>query len=263
MKTILFSALLSSILLLSSAIAGAQASNNNSLSVPEDARKHFVMGTTLFKDAKTADDFSQAEGEFKQATDLAPQWPDARYNLALTREAAGDYTGAMADLKLYQQFKLSEAEARTVQDKIYVLEAKQKKAATAAAAKDAAAKAKESSPQAVIAQKQNTFDDSIKKIDGRRYMGPEVNGGKTEINIRGKVLVRGLNINGQFQENGGGPGENSRIEIRGRETTVVPYRVWGGIVSRTYIISEDGERINERDRFNDGDVRETICGWQR
>jgi hypothetical protein len=112
--------------------------------IPEEARKHFVMGTTLFKDAKAGDDFSQVVNEFKQVVDLAPQWPDARYNLALAREAAGDYSGAMADLKLYQQFKLSESEARTVQDKIYILEAKtvmtakkqdeQQKAAAAAAA---------------------------------------------------------------------------------------------------------------------------------
>jgi len=96
--------------------------------IPEEARKHFVMGTTLFKDAKTAEDYLQVESEFKQATDLAPQWPEARYNLALAKEAAGDYSGAMDDLKLYQQFKLSDREARTVQDKIYALEAKQKKA---------------------------------------------------------------------------------------------------------------------------------------
>ena len=83
------------------------------------------MGTTLFKDAKTPDDYAQVESQFKQAVDLAPQWPDARYNLALSEEAAGDYSGAMADLKLYQQFKLSDPEARTVQDKIYALEAKQ------------------------------------------------------------------------------------------------------------------------------------------
>src|SRR5271166_1601789 len=87
--------------------------------IPEEARKHFVMGTTLFKDAKTPDDYALVESQFKQATDLAPQWPEARYNLALAKEAAGDYSGAMSDLKLYQQFKLSESEARTVQDKIY------------------------------------------------------------------------------------------------------------------------------------------------
>ena len=106
--------------------------------IPEEARKHFVMGTTLFKDAKTADDYAEVVSEFKQAMDLAPQWPEARYNLALAREAAGDYSGAMEDLKLYQKFKLSDTEARTIQDKIYALEAKQKKKVSDEAAKAAA-----------------------------------------------------------------------------------------------------------------------------
>jgi hypothetical protein len=102
--------------------------------IPEEARKHFVMGTTLFKDAKTPDDYSQVESEFKRAADLAPQWPDARYNLGLAKEAAGDYVGAEADMKLYLQFKLPDDEARTVQDKIYMLEAKQEEAAKKQAA---------------------------------------------------------------------------------------------------------------------------------
>ena len=106
--------------------------------VPEEARKHFVMGATLFKDAKTHDDFLQVAGEFKLAADLAPQWPEARYNLALAREAAGDYAGAMNELKLYQQFKLSDIETRTIQDKIYALEARQQKTVSDAAAKSAA-----------------------------------------------------------------------------------------------------------------------------
>jgi hypothetical protein len=101
------------------------------------------MGTTLFKDAKTPDDYAQVESEFKQAVDLAPQWPDARYNLALAKEAAGDYAGAMEDLKLYQQFKLSDEDARKVQDKIYSLEARAEKAKVAANAKEAAAREEE------------------------------------------------------------------------------------------------------------------------
>ena len=80
--------------------------------VPEEARRHFVKGVTLFKEAKTADAYAQVVGEFKQAVDLAPWWPDARFNLASVEEAAGNYTGAMNDLKLYQQFKLPKAEAR-------------------------------------------------------------------------------------------------------------------------------------------------------
>jgi len=96
--------------------------------ISEEARKHFVMGTTLFTDAKSADDYALVINEFKRAVDLGPQWPEARYNLGLAREAAGDYSGAIADFRLYQKFSLPEREARTVQDKIYQLEAKVEKA---------------------------------------------------------------------------------------------------------------------------------------
>lgn len=110
----------------------AQTNGTTQPPIPEEARKHFVMGTTLLNDAKSADDFAQVEKEFKQATDLAPQWPDARYKLALVKEAESNYSGAMADLKLCQQLKLTDAEARKVQDQIYVVEAKQQKAVDAA-----------------------------------------------------------------------------------------------------------------------------------
>ena len=136
--------------------------------VPEEARKHFVMGTALFKDAKTPDDYAQVVGEFKQAADLAPQWPDARYNLALAKEAAGDYSGGMADLKLYQQFKLSDDEARTVQDKIYVLEAKQEKAVKEQAdKKDSFIKLNDQK----ITDLQKRFPELINKIDGATFTG--------------------------------------------------------------------------------------------
>jgi len=100
--------------------------------IPEEARKHFVRGAALFKAAKSPEDFNQVSVEFLQSVRLAPWWPEARYNLALAREAAGDYPTAIAKLKLYQLFKLPETEARAVQDKIHALEAKQEKAAKAA-----------------------------------------------------------------------------------------------------------------------------------
>ncbi|MGA9507235.1 MAG: hypothetical protein WBV55_01180 [Candidatus Sulfotelmatobacter sp.] len=128
------------------------------LPIPEEARKHFVMGTTLLKDAKTSDDYAQVESHFKQAISLAPQWPEARYNLALTREAAGDYSGAMADLKIYQLFKLSDADARNTQDKIYVLEAKQQKSVSDAATKVASDAA---NAQAAADFRKDTFIRSI------------------------------------------------------------------------------------------------------
>ena len=137
MKTCVLCAALGFTLVMPSLVA---QSSGTTQPIPEEARKHFVMGATFFKDARTPDDYAQVESEFKQATDLAPQWPDARYNLALAREAAGDYAGAIADLKLYLQFKLSDADARAAQDKIYALEAKQEKAADAAKANSQEAK---------------------------------------------------------------------------------------------------------------------------
>ena len=123
MKTKILSALIGLVCFIQP-LCAQDAATNAAPVIPEAARKHFVMGTALFKDAKTAEDYAQVTGEFQQAAELAPQWPEARYNLALSKEAAGDYSGAMADLKLYQAFKLSESEARTVQDKIYGVEAK-------------------------------------------------------------------------------------------------------------------------------------------
>lgn len=116
-------------LLFSFVILLAFTHNLNSQSpTPEEARRQFLIATTLFKDAKTPADYLLVVTHLKQATDLAPQWPEARYNLAIAHEAAGDFASAVVDLRLYLQFKLSPDDARTVQDKIYVLEAKAEQA---------------------------------------------------------------------------------------------------------------------------------------
>ncbi len=135
MKSKLWSALASLVLVLPFTGIAQDAGTNAAPAIPEEARKHFVMGGTMFKEAKGAEDFTLAAKQFTQAADLVPQWPEARYNLALAEEAAGDYTGALADLKRYQAFKLTDAEARTVQDKIYAVEAKQQMAQTDGAKK--------------------------------------------------------------------------------------------------------------------------------
>jgi len=127
-------------------------------SVPEEARKHFVKGAALFKEAKSPADFTQVLDEFKEAARLAPGWPEARYNFALACESAGEYPSAMANLKLYQLFKLPDAEARSVQDKIYVLEAKTEKTA------------KESSPEAVAAKNAREQEEFLKRINGAQYV---------------------------------------------------------------------------------------------
>ena len=96
--------------------------------IPEEARKHYVMGTTLLKDAKSPDDFNQVMTEFSEAIWNAPWWREAYYNLGLTYEAAGKYEDAIGQFNLYQLFKLPYDEARKVRDRIYGIEAKQEKA---------------------------------------------------------------------------------------------------------------------------------------
>ncbi len=101
------------------------AAMNQMPPISEEARQHFVRGTTLFKDAKTQGDYKQVVDELIQAVHLAPWWPEARYDYALAVEAWGDFDGAIDNMKLYLLFKLSDADARAAQDKIYEIDAKE------------------------------------------------------------------------------------------------------------------------------------------
>jgi len=234
--------------------------------IPEEARKHFVGGAALFKEAKSADDSAQAADEFAQALAAAPWWPEARYNYALACEAAGKYSDAMDNLTLYRLFKLPEAEARTVQDKIYVLEAKAKKAvkdkeAAAKAAQEAEAKARESSPEVIAAKNQNAFNALLRTLDGRRY----ANQSRNTIDIKGKTFIQGAYLDGKYYEGGV---EDSRVEIVGRETVVTLHedlsrfqRVWP--VKHTFIISEDGDKITLKSLGNDGKVYDFVYSVER
>ena len=112
--------------------------------IPEEARRHFVRGVELFKNAKSPDDMEQVFSEFLQATRLAPWWPEARYNWALALEASGNYISAINNLKLYRLFKVSDADLRDAQDRIYEIEAKQEKAS------HEAAQAPESAPRQAV-----------------------------------------------------------------------------------------------------------------
>jgi tetratricopeptide (TPR) repeat protein len=140
--------------------------------IPEEARKHYVMGTTLLKEAKTSDDYAQACAELTQAIANAPWWPDARYNRALAYAAAGNYADAIQQFNLYRLFKLPEAEARAVQDRIYVLEAKQQKAAKQAqiaaqqSAEEAKARAELENQRRQLEQAKNAEQARLDSLQG-------------------------------------------------------------------------------------------------
>jgi len=133
---------------------------------PIEARTHLVNGTTLFRDAQSPGDYAQIESEFKQAVDLAPQWPDARYYLALAKEATGDYPGAIADLKLYQQFKLSAEDAYKAQVKIYALESRTAATEKVEAAVKQSATDEEDRKLANEEEKKKAYQDKIGFLQG-------------------------------------------------------------------------------------------------
>ena len=223
--------------------------------IPEEARRHYVMALTLFKGAKKIEDYGESIDEFKSALLVAPWWAEANRDLGMALEAAKRYDDAISALKLYIASSLGEEKARAAQDEIYKIEAMKKLTAREKA---------ESAPQAVATQKQNTFDDLLRKIDGRRYTeagGREI---KSVLDVRGRLVVRGYIENGRYNE---WDGDAARIEIKGRETTVPirdqPAFLKVKAVSMDVIIGEDGDKINMRTHFSDGDVREYMHFWQR
>ena len=226
--------------------------------IPEEAERYMARGAAAVKGAKTEKDFQDAAAEFEKAALAAPWLPAVYYNLGITQDKAGKYKEAIQSLKLYLLAAPDASDAKAVKNLTYEIEYRQEKAA------------KDASLQAAPAPKQNTFDDLLRKIDGRRYSYPGNPGYTAVIDVRGKVLVQGLigapgTMSGQGYHESGGP--TGRIEIRGRETTVpinehAPFQtVWA--VASTFTISEYGDRITVRTRFSDGDVREHIFLWQK
>jgi len=93
--------------------------------VPEEARRHFVIANTYVRDAKTPENYNQAIVEYRNALLLAPWFGDAYSNLGVALEAAGNHSEAVRMLKLYLLTNPSPADARSAQDRIYEIEAKQ------------------------------------------------------------------------------------------------------------------------------------------
>jgi tetratricopeptide (TPR) repeat protein len=225
--------------------------------IPEEAERYMARGAAAVKGAKTEKDFQDAAAEFEKASLAAPWLPAVYYNLGITQDKAGKYKEAIQSLKLYLLAAPDASDAKAVKNLTYEIEYRQEKAA-----RDAR--------QAAPAPKQNTFEDLLRKIDGRRYSYPGNRGYTAVIDVRGKVLVQGLigapgTMSGQGYHESGGP--TGRIEIRGNETNVpinehAPFEtVWA--VASTFIIAEDGDRITVRTRYSDGDVRERIFIWQK
>lgn len=94
--------------------------------IPEEARRHFVEGSTIVKAGKNPAEQALAAQSFTEALKAAPWWPDAYYNLAVAQDLAGQFDDAEKSFTLYILSNPGEAEQREAQDRIYALSAKRK-----------------------------------------------------------------------------------------------------------------------------------------
>jgi len=224
--------------------------------IPRDAERFMNRGAAAAKSAKDANDFKDAVVEFEKATLAAPWMANAYYNLGVAQDKAGMYSSAIRSLKLYLVAAPNAPDTKNVEKLIDEIEYRQEKAA------------KEPSRQAAPVSQQTAFEDLLKKINGRRYFYPipGQNGYAKTLDVSGKYLLLGLIVPPGHKHRNDPGGHISyanrsdgRYEIRGRETTVkIPYderplrKEWA--VETTYLISENGDRITERNLFNTGSV---------
>ncbi len=92
--------------------------------IPAGAQRYFDRGIAAVEMAKSPADYEAAIKEFGQAASLAPNWPDAYYNLGMVQEKAGKYRDAISSLKQYLRFAPDASNANTVRSLINRLEYK-------------------------------------------------------------------------------------------------------------------------------------------
>ena len=120
-------------------------------------RKHadiLLWGIQFFKAAINANDFSASfTRNFNFVSINAPWVANIWNNMALAEEAACKYDFATNCFQVYQDFKLSDADAQEAQDKVYEIQAKQKMQAEKQAADQQAAAAEQRATEAFEAYK--------------------------------------------------------------------------------------------------------------
>ena len=113
------------------------------LELPEPAERALARGEAALEIAKSEADFKEAAAEFQQALRFAPWWGRGYGQLAGVQEKAGDYGGAISNLKLYRMTVTAPAEVKEIQLRIYKLEYKRDHAKKQDEAEQRAAQQKE------------------------------------------------------------------------------------------------------------------------
>jgi tetratricopeptide (TPR) repeat protein len=110
-------------------LAGSVLPAGATAPVNEQAQRHFDRGTAAVEMAGSISDFEVAAREFEEAIRLAPQWPEAHYNLGLVREKLDDLDGAINSLRRYLALAPQAADAPAVRSQINKLEFRREKLA--------------------------------------------------------------------------------------------------------------------------------------
>lgn len=90
--------------------------------ISEEAERYMGHGKAAFKIAENPSDIQAAAQGFQKASDLAPWWADAYFNLALAYEQGKKYKEAIFNLKLYLLAAPSDPDAKKIKEKIYELD---------------------------------------------------------------------------------------------------------------------------------------------
>lgn len=83
--------------------------------LPEEARKFKVQAEFAFNKKE----FEGAAARYKEALDVAPWWPDGRFNRALILGELSRYRDAIREMKRYLTLVPDASNVRAAQDKIY------------------------------------------------------------------------------------------------------------------------------------------------
>lgn len=88
--------------------------------MPESARRFKVQA----EDAVRGKKFDDSAELYRQALNIAPLWPEGRFNRALVLAEIGDYETAIHEMKRYLLLVPNASNVRAAQDKIYIWERK-------------------------------------------------------------------------------------------------------------------------------------------
>ena len=205
--------------------------------IPEQAREPFVMGATVLKKASDPAGASKAVDLFTQAINVAPWFADAYYNRAIARETAGQFEAAIDDLKFYLEFKLTNAERREAQDKIYTLKAEAQLASTKKAEQDKIASADEAKRQAA-----QQLAEQARRFEGNWYRDVMTTRVSNNTSIRQAFsIVREQNGNWRLSGSmAGGGTRDARLE-----GTVFKFKddADNGTIEYSGSVSTDGRRL--------------------